>query len=228
MLIAANHIYQIDDDCLSLQADVVAGQNNLIRDNRIHDCADRGIFVNGGSGVGSNNQLIGNQVWNTGAEGVVAARQTDLLVQDNIISATATTHQTFSGGGGLVLSTIQSSASGATNVWNNYLFGNGTNSAYSYAGAMQIRNAGGVLVITGTRLTDAFGSGLVFAGSSALAPLLPWQTIHSNAICTVNPYEINNADAGLSVLAPATGWAQTPPWPALNTPARSASAPPSA
>ena len=189
-----NNIYDITNDCIAFGEGTVTsgGGRNSIKDNQIHNCGDTGIWLNGGDLTDARNIIENNQIWNTNQAGIRAFEQYGLIIQNNTLSNTALIATSpVSGTGAIVLDTVGQNSSVLTTLKDNYLYANGNGSSANYQGAIFVRDGtNGGLEITGNRLTDDNGSGLVFGGNNTFSA----QTINSNAICVAGPYEIENAD----------------------------------
>jgi hypothetical protein len=193
-----NEIYDIDTHCIALLSAGAGspggGENDFI-DNQLHDCGANGIRLEG-SGV-SDNQIVSNVIWNTNNEGVYVANQSNLQFQSNTVYGTAFTTTTGAGSVGSNLGGVALIGVNGIIARDNYLHSNGAAASASYEGAFYIEDASGAgaMVITGSRVLDSNGSGLVFEGTIGPSS----HTINNNAICVVPRYEVENRDGALTV-----------------------------
>jgi hypothetical protein len=185
-IIANNEIYDIDSHCIAVNSTGASSSDNQINNNQIHDCGARGIWLDGGtgSGGGAANQVAGNQVWNTANAGIFIFNQRNFDLRTNEVFSTALNNTV----GAVILDRANIST-----LEDNYFHDNGVPGVYQ--GALHIVDTGlgsilnFPLQITGTRIKDSLGSGLIFSGTNRL--VVP-QTIDSNAICVDDRYEIEN------------------------------------
>lgn len=203
--IANNLIFDINYDCFYISSSGTASSNMFIEDNQLHTCGNWGIFLDGGAGtIGVGNQVNGNTIWSTGAEGVRVVKQSNFTLQGNTVYSTALTSPVSPGA--VVLNKID-----LIKARSNYLYDNG-HTGGAYAGALYIQDYSddpsfsSRLTITGSRIVDSFGSGLVLAGVNDTGIS---QTINSNAICTTFPYEIENASSNAFNLLAEGNWLST-------------------
>ncbi|HEX9922717.1 MAG TPA: right-handed parallel beta-helix repeat-containing protein, partial [Anaerolineae bacterium] len=184
-IIANNEIFDIDNHCIAVNSTGAASSDNQISNNQIHDCGARGIWLDGGSGSGgAANQVNGNQVWNTANAGIFVFNQSNFNLRTNEVFSTALNNTV----GAVILNRANMST-----LEDNYFHDNGVPGIYE--GALHIVDTGlgsalnFPLQITGSRIKDSLGSGLIFSGTNQL--VVP-QTIDSNAICVDDRYEIEN------------------------------------
>ncbi len=204
--IQGNQIYDVDESCIALNRtgpSSTAGSDNQIIDNQLHHCQERGIWLQGsltGSGD-SANQVIGNQIWRTGQQGLYAYNQNNFTFQSNVVYSTALTSTL----GAVILERVDRAT-----LQDNYLYDNGTPGLYE--GALHVLDTGigppiqtFAINITDTRLKDRYGSGLVFHGANYFDS----QVIHSNAICVDDRYEVKNRSTNALTVTATGNWLGT-------------------
>jgi uncharacterized repeat protein (TIGR01451 family) len=200
-VLRGNHIYDIDDDCIAFLPGGVPSAGNQIINNQIHDCGSRGVSLDGGfGGGGSDNQIIGNQIWNITNEAVDVYNQGALVFSANTVYSAALIN---------TVGAVVFERTDMPTIQNNYLYDNGSTGLYEGALVIQNSDPSPVLItfvgLNDTRIRDNYGSGLVFRG----AITYQLQTINSNAICVVDRYELANQSTNGFSLNAAGNWLGT-------------------
>ncbi|MFQ5576529.1 MAG: right-handed parallel beta-helix repeat-containing protein, partial [Anaerolineae bacterium] len=212
-IITANQLYDIDGYCLGLVPSIGNNAaNNTVANNRIYDCRNRGIFIEGLSSAakGSGNIVTGNSITNTNGEGIYAVDQTLLQILGNTIRNTALTTTIGTTGTGSNIAAIALVGVDPPNVQNNQLLFNG--GPGNYQGALYITDTTSPLSIMSVQdnlIRGNTGNGVVFASANNA----PFQLINGNALCV----EGGGVEAANSHLT--QGLSAAGNWWSTNTPA---------